>query len=342
MFAFRRYRHVALILLSLTSILAFAEPQFVRFDAEVCHRPQDVTAWGVSEEQLKVLCEASHFTVTLLRKKSQVIVLVGEHHITTSKGLAEAEAILPPFKFRGLEGVSSELFKSIKAISDDKIEAYQSPSLKMMAIRQGLAVFTYEKPRFNNSNGVILFNHDKPGITDADIAKDYQQFLLKIGGPQASADWGNLRYLKKRVYPFFRKAYPEAALNLNLEPDNERYDMRIRNRAAQMCQKNVPCTDAFIIDYRNAIMREIANEAVQLFPEEKVMLMVVGQAHIDGLVQSFVCEDGYEHHTLSRRGAFTHEQYLYAERLIRKKKINQVPDPITESYEFFPYNCQNN
>lgn len=317
MFGFQWLRQLALILMSLTSVLALAEPQFVRFDANVCHRPQDAKAWGLTELQLSTLCESSHFIVTLLRRGDQKVVLVGENHRTTAAGEIEAKNIAELFSFRGVEYASPQVLAHVTAISSGNIEEFKQPSLIIWSMQSGLTISSYEMPRINGSNG----------------GREYWDMISKIQGPAPSENWGHLKFFKKRVYENFRAIYPAMPFIIKLEPENELYDTRIRTRATEMCKKNVPCSDAFVIDYRNAIMRESANEALQLFPAEKTLLMVVGHIHVPGLVRSFVCTDGFEHHTLSMKGHFTFEA-------LKARNLKNYA-ALTEFYEYSPLNCAN-
>lgn len=319
---------LAVILFVLSGHFAAAEPAYVRFDADVCHRPSQAKEWGLSEKQIEVLCQASHFTATLLKKGDQFIVLVGESHTTTAQGQKEAMAILEMFPLRGLEGVSNFLDELITPISSGApMPDFQFYSLINVAKTQGLLATTFVKPRVNwKSDG-----------------KEFTMFILNLDGPQPSESWGYPKYFRKRVYPSFRNAFPDMPLNFNLEPDNKLFDLRIRNRALQLCKKNIPCTDIVVLDYRNAIMREMAEEIVKLFPEEKVLLMAVGEMHIPGLVRSFVCSSGYKRHTLSLRGRFNMEQARYLARLEQAKKTSGtiVPEPLTEYFEWPEENCAN-
>jgi len=324
------------LLLVLSANSALSEPTYVRFDANVCHRPKDPKAWGLSEKQLEVLCKASFFDVSLLRKGNQFIALVGETHKTTQEGSNQAAVILSEFPFRGFEQASAEVTKLVQPTINkfvDRIKQppmdawllYSFPSLGELANLDGLSVWTYTMPEYKGKNE----------------GKEYSDFVTKIKGPQPSKSWGHPSYFRKRVYPHFRKAYPEVSLSINLEPEDKLYELRLQNRAVELCVKaSEACWDSYLIDYRNFIMREVAQDILNQFPEEKVMMMIVGVNHVSGLVKSFVCSDGFERLTLSKRGTFTVSQNIY-ELHLQHGTRGRILAPPTESFEWPDINCAN-
>ncbi len=315
-----------LLLFSSTASFAVDETPFLRFDSEICYRPEDSSLWGLSKQQVEALCAASHFNVILLRKGDQRLVLIGENHRTTLQGQAEAKALIELFPFRSFEYASASITNIITPISHIPITEFQYPSLSMWNIQDGLSIYTFMTPRFNGNSGGPEFTEFRKNMNQA---------------PALTNNWGHLSYFKKRVYPHFRKAYPQAALAINLEPDDEMYDTRIRQRALTMCKKNEPCTDAVVVDYRNFIMRETAMKALETFPEEKTMLMIVGMAHVEGLVQGFVCEGGFERHTLSMRGKFTFANALYKAEVKFYGPNRKIVEPASEYFEQSKVTCVN-
>lgn len=329
-------RMLAPLLLVLSANSALSEPTYVRFDANVCHRPKDPKAWGLSEKQLEVLCKASYFDVTLLRKDNQFIALVGETHRTTKEGSNQATEILSEFPFRGFEQASEEVSNLVQPTIDKFVDRnkqppveawmiYSFPSLGSLANLDGLSVWTYAKPEYKGKNE----------------GKEYSDFVTTIKGPEPSKSWGHPGYFRKKVYEHFRKAHPKVSLSINLEPENKLYELRLKNRALDLCIKaSESCWDSYLIDYRNFIMREVAQDILNKFPEEKGMLMIVGMNHISGLVRSFVCSNSFERHTLSRRGTFTVAQNIY-ELHLQYGTRGKIIVPPTESYEWPSLNCAN-
>lgn len=322
---------LGLILTVLSSTIAHAEPSYVRFDANVCHRPQDANAWGITEEQLKVLCDADRFTVTLLRRGDQFVVLVGEVHVIDKQGTEQAKNIIQQFKFRAIEGLSAAVMKATDPI-DDELTKSMNNDIEAEFKRRGL---TDESLLFQlKKDGLYLISEEIPAINGKKVGKDFGQAVVAMNTSNPVAAWAYLPYFKRRVYKNFREGLPEMGLTINMEPQYK----RLLERTNSDCMKDRDCWNNLLVQYRNSLMVESLQEILITLPEEGTMLAAVGMAHVPGMVRSLVCQYGFEHHTFSRRGRFKHNQLSDS---VIKKLFNVSLDSTNESFEFKPENCQN-
>ena len=244
-------------------------------------------AYELSARQERVLVEAAangkfwvHFVDLNVCHTPQTVVVFGETHFKTRNSARLGEKVLSEFQLRGLEGATAADINPLIA----SVLVPATKALQVVAPLVGFHGSTIHDARnigfFYRPDGTVSYNGVLVGnmVAGAPSPKgpsqdSITQAVAKIRKNLDGAD-SHLVMLKEWQGTMFNS---NSAINIGIEYG------AIEGWSSKATASNVEGSDMPLISARN---RRFASNIIQVlcnFPEQKTLLVIVGDAHSEGL-----------------------------------------------------------